>query len=456
MTSPAALAEGVRRVGDDLLVGADARRVLRLSASGREALDALLAGRPHPRSEALRTLLHEAGMLELTAAAPRCDELTVVVPARARAAEVLVSLAGVPAGLPVVVVDDGGPDPLPSQLPGLRVLRRTASEGPAAARNRGAREVATPLVAFVDTDVELPENALDRLTGHFADPKVVAVAPRVVSRAVKGWTGVLEQQLCALDLGTRSGLVGRSHAVPYVPSTVLLVRRSTFVQVGGFNEALQIGEDVDLVWRLSAHGQVRYDATVVARHGPRRSVLHSLRRRAVYGTSVAPLDARHPGQLRHLQISVWSALPWLIAVVHPAAGVAAAGALVALAPRGMPDLPPPEARRLAARGQWAAFGATGRYALRPAAPLTGAALWLVPRTRRLFLPLAAAYLAGSWSRLTAGPRGDVLRRAALCVADDLAYSSGVWVSAVRHRRPGVLLPALLPAGRRRLRPARRA
>lgn len=447
--APTVLSRGVRRVGADLLIGADARRVVRLSPAGREALDALLAGRPHPRGDALRTLLHGRGMVEVTPGEPRREELTVVVPARARAAEVLVSLDGVPAGVPVVVVDDGSPRPLPAQLPGVRVLRRTASEGPAAARNAGAREAGTPLVAFVDTDVELPEDALDRLTGHFADPLVVAVAPRVVSRPARGWTGVLEQQLCALDLGTRSGLVGRRHAIPYVPSTVLVVRRTTFLDVGGFDEAMRVGEDVDLVWRLTAHGQVRYDAGVVVRHGPRRGVLHGLRRRAAYGASAAPLDARHPGQLRHLQVSVWSAVPWLFAAAHPAAGLAAAGALVALAPWGLSDLPPQEARRLAARGQWAAVGATGRYAVRPAAPLTGAALTLLPRTRRLVPLVAAAYVAGSWSRVTAGPRRDVLRRTALCLADDLAYSSGVWASALRHRRPRVLLPALLPRERRR-------
>ena len=454
MTAPAVLACGVRRVGD-VLVGAGSRRVVRLSPRGSEALDALLAGRAHPRSDALRTLLLERGMLDVAPAAPRRDEVTVVVPARARAAEVLASLAGVPAGVAVVVVDDGSPDPLPSRLPGRRVLRRTASEGPGAARNRGAREAATPLVAFVDTDVELPEDALDRLTGHFADPRVVAVAPRVVSRAAQGWAGVLEQQLCALDLGTRSGLVGHGHAVPYVPSTVLVVRRSAFLDAGGFDEDLRIGEDVDLVWRLSAHGQVRYDPGVVVRHGPRRTVVQALRRRADYGTSAAPLDARHPQRLRHLQISVWSALPWLASLVHPVVGIATAGALVAVAPRGMRDLPPREARRLAARGQWAAFGATGRYAIRPAAPLTATALSLVPRTRRLVPLLAAAYLAGSWPRLTTGPRRDLLRRAVLSLADDLAYSSGVWASAARHRRPAVLLPGLLPTERRRLRPARR-
>lgn len=438
-----ALAADVRRVGPDLLVRDRPLRVLRLSRAGQAALDALLSGRPDRGAETLGRTLSDAGMLQRAQSPSRLDDLSVVIPARAEVGDVRRVLAGIPSGVPVVVVDDGSPRPLGPDLRGVQVVRHESSAGPSAARNAGSRCVGTPLIAFVDADVELPPGALEQLTSHFADSAVVAVAPRVVSRSAPGWVGVLERQLCALDQGTRSGRVGPGWPVSYVPSTVLLVRSDVLGSVGGFDELLHTGEDVDLVWRLAQQGEVHYDAGVVVRHGPRPSVRAGLRRRAAYGTSSAPLDRRHPGQVRHLALSRWSALPWAASLVHPLAGAAVTAALVAAAPRGMPGLPPAQARRVAATGQWAAFAATGRYAVRPAAPLTAAALVMLPRARRLAPLLLAGYLVGSGPRLTAGPARDALRRAALILADDIAYSAGVWSSALQHRRPQVLLPALV-------------
>jgi hypothetical protein len=48
------------------------------------------------------------------------------------------------------------------------------------ARNVGLAVTSTPYVAFVDSDVEVHAEALLLLTGHFADPSVVLVGPRVV------------------------------------------------------------------------------------------------------------------------------------------------------------------------------------------------------------------------------------------------------------------------------------
>ena len=427
------LAPGVRRPSRQLLVGTG--RVLRLTPSGADALDALLDGAAHPGAAALRRRLLDAGLLLLPPGPSRLGDLTVVVPACADAAEVARVLDGIPAGVPVVVVDDGSEPPLPGAD-----VRHDVSCGPAAARNAGAALATTDLIAFVDTGVELPAGGLERLTGFFADERVVAVAPRVVSQPATGLVGVLEQQLCALDVGPTAAEVRPAGEVSYVPSTALLVRRDTFVAAGGFDPALNVGEDVDLVWRLRNHGVVRYDPEVVVRHSPRTSLRSALRRRSDYGGSAGPLDARHPGLLRHLRGSPRSLLPWAAALVHPLAGVAAALAVVLEAPRRLPSLPPAEARRVVVSGQWATLRGVGRYAVRPGLPLTAAALVTSRRARRLLPVLAAAYLAGSADRLRAGPLRDLPARAALGLADDLAYSAGVWTSAGRTGRLRVLLP----------------
>jgi mycofactocin system glycosyltransferase len=421
-------------------------RSLRLSAQGVAALEALLAGTSHPGVTALERRLVEASMLLRSPGTSRGDDVAVVIPAHASASEVTRTLDGVPAGVAVVVVDDASPEPLASALAtrdGLVVQRTANRGGAAAARNAGAATTSSELLAFVDSDVALTPGWLDRLSGHLVHPEVVAVAPRIRSRPAKGLVDILERHLCALDLGPISCDVRRGARVSYVPSTVLIVRRSAFEAVGGFDEALRIGEDVDLVWRLQDIGTVRYDDDEVAHHGPRTSLRTALRRRWDYGTSAAPLDLRHPDRLRHLVLSVWSALPWATAVLHPALGVATAGALVGFAPRGMPSLAEGQARKLAALGQLSGFRSVARYAVRPLWPATLTASLTSRRVRRLLPWLTVGYLAAIARDLRGSSVPGIPARLALRLADDLVYSGGVWQSCVRDRRPGPLLPGLV-------------
>ena len=124
---------------------------------------------------------------------------------------------------------------------------------------------------------------------------------------------------------------------------------------------MEVGEDVDLVWRLAALGRIRYLPDVRVGHRPRGSLLAALDRRRVYGTSAADLGRRHPGALRHVDVSVWSFGPWLLGIaVHPLLGVAAAVVTAAISPWGMPDLSAKHARRWPCRGTcWPAGRSAG-------------------------------------------------------------------------------------------------
>ena len=134
------------------------------------------------------------------------------------------------------------------------------NRGPAAARNAGRALVTTPLIAFVDADVTLPPAGSTLLLPHFDDDTVGLVAPRV--------TG---ERRSPLDLGAAAGPDPRRHA----GSATCPVRRSScaptaFDAVGGFDERLRFGEDVDLVWRLDERGWAcRYEPASTVDHAPR-------------------------------------------------------------------------------------------------------------------------------------------------------------------------------------------
>ena len=244
----------------------------------------------------------------------------MVIPVRDRHAELARCLAGL-AGTPqVIVVDDGSADPAAIQsaaaAAGASVVRRPVNGGPAAARNTGLAAAQTPLVAFLDSDCVPgagPANWLDALLPHFADPAVGAVAPRIVPHeAGRTWLARYEGASSTLDMGRRPSIVRPGSRVPYVPGAALVVRREAAGT--GFAEDMQVGEDVDFVWRLAASGwRVRYEPAATMGHQHRVRLRDWFSRRKDYGTSAAMLELRHPGAVRPLYASAWTAAAWLAA-----------------------------------------------------------------------------------------------------------------------------------------------
>ncbi|HEU4674893.1 MAG TPA: glycosyltransferase, partial [Motilibacteraceae bacterium] len=350
--------------------------VRRLRAAG--AAGAVPDGRVE---QAVAALLVDRGLAHpLPQRAPvDVGQVTVVVPAHDRVPLLERCLAALSrCGVPVLVVDDASVDvdavAAVAARHGARLLRQAVNRGPAAARNRGLAESSTPFVAFVDSDVEVPPDWLAALLPLFEDPRVAAVAPRVRPRAVQhsvrpravqhsvrpravqhsvrprtdrhsvrpragdGQGSLLarhEEARSALDMGRRRELVRPGAALGFLPSAALVVRREALGGPGevAFDEALRLGEDVDLVWRLAAAGwHVRYEPSIEVRHAARTDAREWLVRRYEYGTSAADLDRRHPGLLAPARVSGWNvaATALLVARRPGAAGVVAAGAAAAL------------------------------------------------------------------------------------------------------------------------------
>ncbi|MDO9458303.1 glycosyltransferase, partial [Nocardioides sp.] len=217
-------------------------------------------------------------------------DLTVVVPAHGRPDAVARCLAGLDP-LAVVVVDDASDPPLAGATVTLGV-----NAGPAGARNAGLARVRTPYVALVDSDVQVAAADLLALTRHLADPHVALVAPRVRGRSTHArWWERYDAAHSALDLGPHPAPVRPGSEVSYLPSACLVARTAVLRdEAGGFDEELRVGEDVDLVWRLVAAGHgIRYDPDVVVTHDTRPTVGAWLRQSFGYGSSAAPLAARH-------------------------------------------------------------------------------------------------------------------------------------------------------------------
>jgi len=485
--SPAAAVEGtapvpvgVRVVLDDRAVvfdggrgvlGGDPWRVVRLAPAGAQVLARWRSGAPVGGGRAERRLAARLVAAGLLHPAPRrdplrVDDLTVVVPVRDRPEALAAALAALAATGPVpgvVVVDDGSAPAAAARTAALAAragarLVRGRGEGAAAARNLGAAHATTPLVVFLDSDCRPRPGWLAPLLGHLDDPAVGAVAPRVIAAPGGSAAQRYEAARSPLDMGPHPGVVRPLGRVPYVPSAALAVRRAAFP---GFDPAMPIGEDVDLVWRIRAAGwTVRHEPAAAVVHDHRRDLRGLLARRVVYGTSVAGLWVRHPGAVPPLVLAPAQALVWgVVAAGVPGIAVGAAATTTARAVSALrrAGVPPPLAARVilrarAAEADLVAGAVTGWWApallaaavLGPLAPRPVRALGASIAGRAARLLAAAALTRAAVAGIRARPGIDPLRWLALCTLDDGANALGVWLGCLRHRTVAPLLPGLRP------------
>jgi mycofactocin glycosyltransferase len=453
--------------GGRVLIGGSPTRLIRLRPRAAAMTAGWLRGDPVADRRADRGVarrLVSAGVLHPrpTAGAPDMP-VSAVVPVRDRP-EALSRLLGSLRALPCVVVDDCSTDGLEIEKvardAGAEYVRLAHHSGAAAARNAGLSKVRSPLVAFVDSDVVVPEGWLDNLVGHFGDPKVAMVAPRIVVNDGPGVLQRYEAVRSPLDLGEREGRVAPATRVAYVPSAAVVLRRAA-ASSRCFDERLATGEDVDLVWRLVAAGwDVRYVPSVRVVHSPEIRPIPWLVRRAAYGSSAGPLALRHGDAVAPARVTPAVAATWaLVAAGHPlAAATVAATSTARLASRltGIVDDPVAAALRLSVEGTARSVAPTVAGLTRVWGPLLVLALSLrrVGRARAL----AAGTLAiGAARGLRSRPDGmGPLTYAGLRLADDLSYGTGVWWGCWRARTLRPLVPAVITARRRRARPAVRA
>jgi mycofactocin system glycosyltransferase len=444
--------------GGTVLAGGSPVRVLRLRPAGARAVAGWFAGQPVSGSRPARRLarrLLDAGMAHpVPPVGARPEDVTVVIPVKDRQAELARCLAGL-RDLRVIVVDDASGDAAATAAvtaaAGVTLIRREVNGGPAAARNTGLAAVATPLVAFLDSDCVPEPGWLTHLLPHFTDPAIGAVAPRIVPHeAGRSWLARYEGASSTLDMGKRPSIVRPGARVSYVPGAALIVRKKSAGT--GFDADMPVGEDVDFAWRLTNAGwRVRYEPVAVMGHEHRVRLRSWLARRRDYGTSAAALELRHPGAVRPLYVSGWTAATWLaVAAGRPGLAVTLTGTATALLARKLAPVAGaqavPEAARLAGGGTAAAIRPIGSAITRTWLPVAVPAAIAFRKAR---LPLAVAVLTPpllDW--LDRRPPLDPVRYTAARLLDDVGYGAGVWQGCLRNRTFAPLRPAITGRGPR--------
>lgn len=437
-----------RRADGRLLVGGVPPRMVRLTTAGAAGLDRLLAqAQSDPAIIALAERLVSGGLLHpLPGEGEDEDDVTVttVVPVRDGGETLEGLVRALVAEGPVIVVDDGSRDGSSERAAaaGARVVPNAGRPGPAGARNTGLRAAETEVVAFVDSDCIVAPGWRRGLAALLAaDQKLALVGPRVRSAPGSSAIARYERVASPLDLGPDANKVGHRTRISYLPAAALVTRRAALLELGGFDESMRFGEDVDLVWRLLGRGHhARYIPAREVLHRPRPTPRALAEQRFGYGSSAAPLAARHGAAVAPLRIGRHAAAVWVVAVVSPRAAPTTLAVSLAIAARRGKDRDSRIAlARLALRGHAEASGHLARALTREWLPVT-VALALTGRRARRVLAVAAAIEAARVVRAVRAP-ADVAALPALRGLDHAGYSLGIWREALRRRDPSALVPS---------------
>lgn len=130
---------------------------------------------------------------------------------------------------------------------GARVVAMEEKVRISALRNIGAGDTQAEIVVFLDADMEVPPDWLDRLDAAFAEPGVDVVGfvediPEAAPWYAEIWS---RRTLARRD---------RRRRTDFLPGRNIAVRRRFFEETGGFDQDLTTSEDKDFTMRLAKAG----------------------------------------------------------------------------------------------------------------------------------------------------------------------------------------------------------
>lgn len=154
----------------------------------------------------------------------------------------------------IAVVDDGSSDATPEivrQFP-VTYLRNERNLGQSWARNYGTACAETPYILFIDSDVVVPENCFQQIEKFITMDK---------PKGLIGLQGIFAlehpfQEWSSLLYNTLQHLLSRKPQYNFgVNTSLLLIKRQEFINIGGFREDLWFMEDNEFAQRMAAKGQ---------------------------------------------------------------------------------------------------------------------------------------------------------------------------------------------------------
>lgn len=203
----------------------------------------------------------------------------------------------------VIVVDDASMDHTSEVLAAaiergaidLRVVRQPVNQGPAPARNAGARAARAPIVAFIDDDCTPEPGWVAGLVRAFARDDELGVAQgRTLAPAGERGPWTISREI--------------ADETPWFEGCNIAYRRDALLATGGFDEVIGwYGEDTAAGWRVVDAGWRRdFVADAVVTHDLEERGIRWRIRHAWLESNLVALAARHPGLRRAAFLRSWA------------------------------------------------------------------------------------------------------------------------------------------------------
>jgi glycosyltransferase involved in cell wall biosynthesis len=178
--------------------------------------------------------------MQITIVIPAYNEEKLIAETLASAAK---SLAAAEIDGEIIVVDNGSSDKTAeiAYAASARVIEESL-RNIAAVRNRGAREAFGDTIFFLDADTRVSDTTCQRIASVMRDPNCMGGSFWVsYGTFERGWMKYYSMgwKFWGKVFNMRQG-------------AAQFCRKSAFEQLGGFDESIFMGEDVDFYWRLDA------------------------------------------------------------------------------------------------------------------------------------------------------------------------------------------------------------
>lgn len=147
-----------------------------------------------------------------------------------------------------------------------RIIRNKQNLGPAASRNLASKLAKGTVLVFTDTDITIDPGGLELIHRRFSEDGILAMFGKLAFPPIRNtkigrfWL-YDEEEVCHYG-GVKTGMVN------CWSSTLGMVDRDLFLNIGGFNESFKGAdiEDHELAAKILEHHQVFYDEELTFHH----------------------------------------------------------------------------------------------------------------------------------------------------------------------------------------------
>ncbi|MBI3378245.1 MAG: glycosyltransferase [Nitrospirae bacterium] len=152
----------------------------------------------------------------------------------------------------IIVLDDGSTDSTAEKAKkfSVRYFFQT-NQGPATARNAGAKEAKGEIILFTDSDCIPGKNWIEKMAVPFNNPEVMAV-----KGAYKTEQKTLTARFAQIEFEERFNMLKKTESIDMVDTYSAGYRKSVFISLGGFDPSFPVAnnEDTELSYKMSRSG----------------------------------------------------------------------------------------------------------------------------------------------------------------------------------------------------------